>query len=1157
MADLSESLFDACQLIVDKTVEKLKFDKTVLATILENKNNGNGEYLVKSQNLTFKAYSTDYYEIGDNVQVKVPNNDINAQKTIIGKVLNDENYTFVSENVFKDFISMTDNLVMVDEEYGLSINNFLNYETLIWSEDFLNSFLYYDQIAIEAKFKTFLSQYNISSGDYGLKLEIITKDNQHNQTLKFSNSAMIGDTYNFQTFQKQRIVFDIKDFEDITSLNLYFYQEPGTFLDNRNQLIEFDQKNFLNNVFVKDIQLFLGYNKNNLQAGTDFLKLYTEDPVTYDNSNTDKEIKLRWLHWIDNDKYYLMDERVSDEVPFEIKWYQYMLSGDKEDTSPDKNWRLIEKEDGFNLIFKPSAIKQTEQFKVKIICEDQELETNILTFFNKENVSSENVLYLKVEETYPNSNGNYYIYDEENTILKPEYANEKKSVKIINQSAFGTDLMQNPAADYEITWYVGDANIETDINDIQNSMLYDFEISKDRISLYYKIKNVYNNAYMNNTIRCEIIDNNTTKEESTKIVSKTLFFGNASFSSASHIAIISYTNDKYCISKKDEDVSFKVQLFDEKNNEVNLDNYTINWYYSISKPNKEGNKIAGGKGEEYKEITISGELLEEIKKPDSKPGILFAEIQLDSENEENTITAQKPIALNFYDDNIFYQGPTRISFSSLGIDPSGYSQELKLFNSKNEEIDGITWEISSSKNLNITEGTNLIKVNNIYYQEEDSIVYINARRDDNIIYQQSIIVEQTSSINSTIKNWDGQLEIGNNSVKAPTAIFGSKNGNLFSGTIIGKANIGFDNKDSLQGVYGFSNNSPVYGLREDGTLFLGNPSTGSLNFNGSKGIIESSSYVGKQHGIKIDLQEGYQSLVKNSGEGIYLDARVDSDFPLKIGNQNEPPFKVDWDGNLFSTSGEIGGWKITDEYLSNGNDNLILKADTSSSSSVIKLKSDKGDAINIGLDSDYYGQIDSHNFKVYKTLDVSSASDGIAGLFKIMKFEQTYELSGSSYGRIDVPIDDQEGYYPVAIVGIHTGHSHVGKIAGFQIRTDNTNVNGKYCASIYLTYNGYKKPKSVSGGNMKVKILFLRKYGSELSGLDNELAPWYASEGSTIEDDNGYGNEVDKIKTDITDLNKGMSGLGNSLQDQIDKIKEENKKPAEGSGSSGDKGGKK
>ena len=29
---------------------------------------------------------------------------------------------------------------------------------------------------------------------------------------------------------------------------------------------------------------------------------------------------------------------------------------------------------------------------------------------------------------------------------------------------------------------------------------------------------------MNNTIRCEIIDNNTTKEESTKIVSKTLFW---------------------------------------------------------------------------------------------------------------------------------------------------------------------------------------------------------------------------------------------------------------------------------------------------------------------------------------------------------------------------------------------------------------------------------------------------------------------------------------------------------------------------------------------------------------------------------------------------------------------------------------------------------
>lgn len=1155
MADLSESLFDACQLIVDKTVEKLKFDKTVLATILENKNNGNGEYLVKSQNLTFKAYSTDYYEIGDNVQVKVPNNDINAQKTIIGKVLNDENYTFVSENVFKDFISMTDNLVMVDEEYGLSINNFLNYETLIWSEDFLNSFLYYDQIAIEAKFKTFLSQYNISSGDYGLKLEIITKDNQHNQTLKFSNSAMIGDTYNFQTFQKQRIVFDIKDFEDITSLNLYFYQEPGTFLDNRNQLIEFDQKNFLNNVFVKDIQLFLGYNKNNLQAGTDFLKLYTEDPVTYDNSNTDKEIKLRWLHWIDNDKYYLIDERVSDEVPFEIKWYQYMLSGDKEDTSPDKNWHLIEKEDGFNLIFKPSVIKQTEQFKVKIICEDQELETNILTFFNKENVSSENVLYLKVEETYPNSNGNYYIYDEENTILKPEYANEKKSVKIINESAFGTDLMQNPAADYEITWYIGDANIETDTDQIQNSMLYDFEISEDRINLYYKIKNIYNNAYMNNTIKCKIIDNNTTEEESTKIVSKTLFFGNASFSSASHIAIISYTDNKYCISKNDEEVSFKVQLFDEKNNEVNLDNYTINWYYSISKPNKEGNKIYGGKGEDYKEITISGELLEEIKKPNSQPGILFAEIQLDSENEENTITAQKPIALNLYDENIFYQGPTRISFSSLGIDPSGYSQELKLFNSENKEIDGITWEISSSKNLSITEGTNLIKVNNIYYQEEGSIVYVNARRDGNIIYKQSIIVEQTSSINSTIKNWDGKLDIGNNSVKAPTAIFGSKDGDLFSGTIIGKANIGFDNKNSLQGVYGFSNNSPVYGLREDGTLFLGNPSTGSLNFNGSKGIIESSSYVGKQHGIKIDLQEGYQSLVKNSGEGIYLDARADSDFPLKIGNQNEPPFKVDWNGNMFSTSGKIGGWTIDEDCLRSSGENL--KFFPNENGTIIDLSYNDYAKVKIGIQNGA-GQVETENILLKNNLDVVDSA-AITGLFKIVQKEQEYNpasFSDSRFGRVNIDFSTDlgnypEGYYPVAIVGVTTGHSHVGKIAGFQIIN---NSDTSCTVAIYITFNGYKKSTKVTDATMKVKVLFLRKSTEHLSNLDGG-SMW--DEGETDgSDDSGFDSEVGKLQDSIDGLDGRVNGLGSSIGDLQGQINNMNK-PSEDSGSSGDKGGKK
>ena len=64
-------------------------------------------------------------------------------------------------------------------------------------------------------------------------------------------------------------------------------------------------------------------------------------------------------------------------------------------------------------------------------------------------------------------------------------------------------------------------------------------------------------------------------------------------------------------------------------------------------------------------------------------------------------------------------------------------------------------------------------------------------------------------------------------------------------------------KDDTYYMYETGNIKKELLLRKDGTLFLGNPSTGSLNFNGSKGIIESSSYVGKQHGIKIDLKEGY------------------------------------------------------------------------------------------------------------------------------------------------------------------------------------------------------------------------------------------------------------------------------------------------------------
>jgi len=73
MADITETLFNAVDVLLNKKIEKVKFDETIKATIVDDSKRESGEYIVTTGQAKFAAYSTETsYRNNDTVMVTVP-----------------------------------------------------------------------------------------------------------------------------------------------------------------------------------------------------------------------------------------------------------------------------------------------------------------------------------------------------------------------------------------------------------------------------------------------------------------------------------------------------------------------------------------------------------------------------------------------------------------------------------------------------------------------------------------------------------------------------------------------------------------------------------------------------------------------------------------------------------------------------------------------------------------------------------------------------------------------------------------------------------------------------------------------------------------------------------------------------------------------------
>ena len=350
--DYAEDLFKSIQTIAEHCYKDQKFDETIVCVVIDDSDCKNGHYVVSNGSIKFDAYSDSQdYRNDNSVRVTILKGDYSQKKYIVGKCVSEENggqpLTYNSPSV--SVLDMTDNLAnnVIDKQFALTANGDIK-ETCIWSiklqdspyKDIQNNNIY-DSIVLKADFKTMFSNYNITSGSYGLYLDLYVKTSGSDSgfTRKrfwLDSSNMFGNPYNFLIFSSQEVKFNIAETDIIDGMSLYFYQnnnftyraDNGVYksLNNQDEMsgVSIDASD----LFVSNIYVGMGTDLSNIEDNK--LVIYTHNDLKYNikdtSSSNEKEIGLIWYNKDENNKYIGFSDGIvkyNDDVKEEDKIEPY------------------------------------------------------------------------------------------------------------------------------------------------------------------------------------------------------------------------------------------------------------------------------------------------------------------------------------------------------------------------------------------------------------------------------------------------------------------------------------------------------------------------------------------------------------------------------------------------------------------------------------------------------------------------------------------------------------------------------------------------------------------------------------------------------------------------------------------------------------------
>lgn len=141
MAIEVDNLFQALEIVMDKRLENMSYDKTDVCIITDASDAKNGRYWVSPNNgeTRYEAYSeSEEYKKGESVRVSILNGDYTQKKFIVGKYVVDDAVTPITYvSPLDTVIDVTGNMISeakASAQYGLKSNGKVT-EIPIWSAD--------------------------------------------------------------------------------------------------------------------------------------------------------------------------------------------------------------------------------------------------------------------------------------------------------------------------------------------------------------------------------------------------------------------------------------------------------------------------------------------------------------------------------------------------------------------------------------------------------------------------------------------------------------------------------------------------------------------------------------------------------------------------------------------------------------------------------------------------------------------------------------------------------------------------------------------------------------------------------------------------------------------------------------------------------------
>ena len=294
-------ILDAIQMVVNNSVSKAHYDKTIQGIISRCIDATIGKYVVKYQDSSFYAYSYDInksYPVGTAVYVLVPGNDMSKEKSIIGTV----------ENLGADYISIVEG----ENGYEVTGTNCINNNDTIYSlnsyksnevkilydkdnninlisidEESLKKYIQKsDSIICGANFKTALPEEQRFKGDYGIIFEINFKDNVdgtiNTKTYVVNIDQMVGNPYLLSIFTRQYSIFKVDgiNFDSIKRISIFEHHFPNT------------KENAKDDIFIQKIELSAANALSAEEKATQTLTFITPQGVYFDDTNINTNEKL-------------------------------------------------------------------------------------------------------------------------------------------------------------------------------------------------------------------------------------------------------------------------------------------------------------------------------------------------------------------------------------------------------------------------------------------------------------------------------------------------------------------------------------------------------------------------------------------------------------------------------------------------------------------------------------------------------------------------------------------------------------------------------------------------------------------------------------------------------------------------------------------------